>query len=595
MVGFIRCLNKFLLLPISIFCLRFLSPKIHNYSNYVLNNSERFLLSLGLNFRPTPRILSNHVLCKQFDDFVRSVRTKHFFRDFTCINSHPHQYSKLCVKSEWTPPLAPPWIEIPLSAIKLELCSLRHHLNPNFSSNLSRSDFSVLCKLRSIKGIRILAADKNLGPTIVTESWYRNEVSRLLSDDVFYKQVDTVPFAAMGRALLSILERYGQSLGEKLKLYIIQFADNHTPAHFKILPKVHKCPLVGRPIVASTNYLTTPASRFIDCTLSPCLPSLPSYIKDSSDLIRQLSCLNVPPECFLVTADVSSLYTNIPIKDCLTAIDLFCRSKGCEFTALVTELSRFVLNNNYFEADGVLYHQQWGMAMGTPMAVSAAVIYLARLEEPLLTSSHLIFYKRYIDDIFFIWSGTLSELDSFLLKLNNLAPTIKLSWDISKERAVFLDMVIFKDQDVPAKLVTKPFQKPLNRYLYIPFNSYHPSHSKRSFIKAELIRYVRLSSKLSDFLAIKNKFFNRLRNRGYPKWFLSDVFSEVRFDLRWDYLSEKKEKTKVSSHNLFFKTFKNPLFNNVHLRNLFLYHLGHDFDITICYKATPNLAKFVGC
>ena len=45
-------------------------------------------------------------------------------------------------------------------------------------------------------------------------------------------------FAAMGRALLSILERYDQSLGEKLKLYIIQFADNHTPAHFKI-PKVH--------------------------------------------------------------------------------------------------------------------------------------------------------------------------------------------------------------------------------------------------------------------------------------------------------------------------------------------------------------------
>ena len=204
----------------------------------------------------------------------------------------------------------------------------------NSSDLISIHQFNIhrSFSMRSIKGIRILAADKNLGPTIVTESWYRNEVSRLLSDDVFYKQVDTVPFAAMGRALLSILERYGQSLGEKLKLYIIQFVDNHTPAHFKILPKVHKCPLVGRPIVASTNYLTTPASRFIDCTLSPCLPSLPSYIKDSSDLIRQLSCLNVPPECFLVTADVSSLYTNIPIKDCLTAIDLFCRSKGCEFT-----------------------------------------------------------------------------------------------------------------------------------------------------------------------------------------------------------------------------------------------------------------------
>ena len=414
MVGFIRCLNKFLMLPVPLFCLHFLSPEIHNYSNYVLNNSERFLLSLGLNFRPTPRILSNHILCKQFDDFVRSVRTKYFLCDFTCTNILSHQYSKLHVKSEWSPPLAPPWIELPLSAIKLELCSLRHHFNHNFSSNLSRSEFSALCKLHSIKGIRILAADKNLGPTIVTDSWYRGEVSRLLSDNVFYKRVDAVPFAMMKKALISILERYGQSLGDKLKSYIVQYADNCTPAHFKILPKVHKCPLVGRPIVASTNYLTTPASRFIDCTLSPCLPSLPSYIKDSSDLIRQLSCLSIPPESYLVTADVSSLYTNIPIKDCLTAIDLFCRSKECEFTALITELSRFVLSNNYFEADGTLYHQQWGIAMGTPMAVSVAVIYLARLEEPLLASTHLIFYRRFIDDIFFIWSGNQTELDSFL-------------------------------------------------------------------------------------------------------------------------------------------------------------------------------------
>jgi hypothetical protein len=118
-----------------------------------------------------------------------------------------------------------------------------------------------------VQSIRILAADKNLGPTIVTNSWYIEEISRLL----FYKRVDTVSFATMKRALLSILERYGQSLGEKLKPYFIQYADDYTPVHFKILQKVHKHPLVGRPIVASTNYLTA-----INCTLSPCLPSLPS-------------------------------------------------------------------------------------------------------------------------------------------------------------------------------------------------------------------------------------------------------------------------------------------------------------------------------
>ena len=138
-----------------------------------------------------------------------------------------------------------------------------------------------------------------------------------------------------------------------------------------------------------------------------------------------------------------------------------------------------------------------------------------------------------------------------------------------------------------------PYQKPLNRYLYIPFNSYHPNHSKRSFIKAELIRYVRLSSKVSDFLKIRDSFYNRLRNRGYPKWFLTEIFSEVSYNLRSSYLSVKKNRASGLAHKLFFKTNRNPLFNGVHLRKLFLFHLCNDFDVTICYKATPNLAKFV--
>ena len=50
-------------------------------------------------------------------------------------------------------------------------------------------------------------------------------------------------------------------------------------------------------------------------------------------------------------------------------------------------------------------------------------------------STHLDFYRRLIDDTFLIWSGCLSELDSFLYQLNNLAPTIKLTWNISKEKA----------------------------------------------------------------------------------------------------------------------------------------------------------------
>lgn len=174
----------------------------------------------------------------------------------------------------------------------------------------------------------------------------------------------------MKAKLISILERYGKSLEDKLESSPIhRFLCS---CHFKILPKVHKRPLVGRPIVVSTKYLTTPASHFVDYILSPCLPSLPSYLKDSSDLIRDLSDFGLVPGSHLVTADDTSLYTNIPIADCITAVDLFCRSNSCTCTALITELTIFVLTNNYFETEGTKD------GVWPPLAVSAAVIYTAR-------------------------------------------------------------------------------------------------------------------------------------------------------------------------------------------------------------------------
>ena len=119
---------------------------------------------------------------------------------------------------------------------------------------------------------------------MVTNFWYNTELSCLLGDGKYYERVDVVPFQKMKSMLLSILKRYGSCIGEKLSAYILQFTDNCCPAYFNILPKVHKYPLVGRPIVASTKYLTTPASCFVDSVLAPCLPSLPSFLKDSTDL-----------------------------------------------------------------------------------------------------------------------------------------------------------------------------------------------------------------------------------------------------------------------------------------------------------------------
>ena len=157
--------------------------------------------------------MSVNVLKHQLD-FVWSVRIKHLFRDNSFANTS--QYRKMFVKSEWIPPRCPPWIKFPLLAIRAELYSL-HNRHNHYSFNLSCSELLTLCRLRSLTGIRILAADKNLGPTIITNYCYHKEVSRLLSAST-YRKVEAVPFTFMKNKLISILERYGNSIGDKLKL-----------------------------------------------------------------------------------------------------------------------------------------------------------------------------------------------------------------------------------------------------------------------------------------------------------------------------------------------------------------------------------------
>ena len=300
MVGKVGLIFKCLTLTVSEFCLRCLHPKVHNFTNYALSQSESYLLSLGLNFRPTPSLISAHTRSRQMDEFARSVRIKHFFRGKDL--SPQYQSHKLFLKSDWIPPLGPAWIEIPLLAIRHELTAITisHHIK----SNISQSELHTLSKLQSNRSIKILPSDKNLGPTIVSTSWYSKEVAHLLSSRQFYGQVPEVPYRTIQCKIESILQRYGKFLGEKLVGYILQYVGNHYPAKFKILPKVHKIPMVGRPIVASTRYITTPASKFIDHILSPLLPTIPSYVRDSMTFINNLRNVSVHGDCYLVTADV---------------------------------------------------------------------------------------------------------------------------------------------------------------------------------------------------------------------------------------------------------------------------------------------------
>ena len=111
------------------------------------------------------------------------------------------------------------------------------------------------------------------------------------------------------------------------KRFLIQ--SNPKPGRFYILPKIHKTGKPGRHIVSSNSHPSERISQFVhvDHHLKPLVHATHSFIKDTTHFLNKLEHLffflkkkkkklehlgQLPENAYLVTLDVSSLYTNIP-------------------------------------------------------------------------------------------------------------------------------------------------------------------------------------------------------------------------------------------------------------------------------------------
>ena len=301
------------------------------------------------------------------------------------------------------------------------------------------------------------------------------------------------------------------------------------PAKFYVIPKIHKTPMASRPIAASHSYITRPISIYVDEIVKPNI-SMPTVLRDSKELIQILESIKITPDCLLVTADAKSLYPNINIKKAIIALDLLLRENRVPETPLLIQLARIVFENNFLtsEFSSDIFHQTFGIAVGTPFAVTAANAFMLRHEKNIVNqySQYLQLYKRFIDDIIVVWTGPRDLLLEFINALNTKDDRIKITFDISDSSIPFLDLLLFKDREKNT-IQFCTFQKPVNKYLYIPFESFHPASNKRAFIKGELMRYARNSSNFTTFADTRELFWKRLRLRGYPYHFLLPLFREV--------------------------------------------------------------------
>lgn len=165
--------------------------------------------------------------------------------------------------------------------------------------------------------------------------------------------------------------------------------------------------------------------------------------------------------------------------------------------------------------------------MGAKYAPSVANLYMSEWEEEALYNNRpqqLLFYKRFIDDIFIIWNGNRESLSDFCFNLNTNNKNIKLTWEISNEQINFLDLQIKREG---IKLCTETYFKAVDRNSYLPLDSCHHPVWLENIPKGQLVRLRRNCTSKETFLEQAKMIGERFVQKGYEMKFIEEKIKDV--------------------------------------------------------------------
>lgn len=485
----------------------------------------------------------------------RSVRLRWHFR-----NSERTPSKFYVPKKDWTPPRDTwnPVIEQGLDEGRSLLFNQTAALNP-LDLHRSNPDLKLLRSELQSSSLLVKITDKNLGVAVISKDWYNSQCHAMLADMSTYDPIaldDVSWYREQSLYRISNIAQRGNFPTSTSEFLLASDLDSAIP-EFHCIPKVHKIPWKLRPIVPSHSWCTRRASEVCDFALRECLKRrFPWVVNSTKDVINNLSSKTITRQdrIWIVTGDVEAFYTNVNIDETIKVI----RTKTHGYSAIdgyerndIADLLEVVMNANCFGFNQEYYRQLAGIAMGTSCAPAFANLNLAFKEDkiPQIAGSimndkdGLILYNRYIDDILLVFKGSKASLQFLLSKFNKSFEPFKIGWNISpiSSPTPFLDIELFFEQGFgPVGIQSRVYRKKMNKHQYIPWSSAHPQSVKKAFIKAELTRFMIISSQEKLFEERVLEFMQALVRRGYPGAILQPWMKQVKYEERLVALSKRK-------------------------------------------------------
>lgn len=499
--------------------------QIANLSKRRLTADEELLLQLGLKFinTPDPSYTSSAPLQILYD--IQSTFEKYIFsKSATFTLAQKNSMRKVF------------W-DLRRAIKKIKVIPPR----PNFTQRMR----NALIALQQDESIIIAKADKGDTIVIMDSDHYFDLAHKHLADRSTYEVLESDPRD-------EIVDRYHKYLDQcladkvldKYQYNSLRVPVDHQSQIMYFLPKLHKHPLKLRPIVSSIGGITVQASKFIDRLLQPLMKRVPSYCKNSLEIVKLIRETKVPYDSYLATLDVESLYTNISFEMAITTfIGLFKKNPRL---VLYLDLLKFVLFHNIFQFNGTTYRQICGLAMGTKLAPAMASLVVAMYEDEFLKNYNQgpLVWKRYIDDVLVIWPHSRLALQDFIEDCNRIHPNLKFTATVSSQSVSFLDVNLYKGIGFTKSqtLSTSIFFKETNTFSYLHGSSHISSHVLKGIAKGEIIRALRNTSNPIHFKRIKRALIKKFYQRKFPKSAIRAV-KNVHFEMRELYMETTEKST----------------------------------------------------
>ncbi len=370
--------------------------------------------------------------------------------------------------------------------------------------------------------------DKGIGFCVMKQKLYQTKLDSILGLEQFKKEIK--PRSNSKNLILKEEDRINESLDSLLKngkiskeIHWKLKSVGGQPPRLYGLAKVHKQSVPVRPVLSMpgspydnvgtmvTKWLSVNPESQIRCT--------------NKQVVDKIKDVTLEEDEVMVSFDVSSLYTNVPVDEAISeAAEMLFSGKvskpPVDKDTFIT-LAKLACKDVVMLTHDGYYRQLDGLAMGAKPAPPLANVWLSKYE-PIIMDSAKIF-DRYMDDI--IREINKGHIQEKLNEINQLHPNLKFTMEMEEDgKLPFLDIEIIHHKNV---LSSTWYVKPTDTGLIMNYHALAPKRYKRSVVQSFVHRIYRCCSSWVNVSASLQRAKDILMKNQYPPEFYEPIIGET--------------------------------------------------------------------